>query len=125
MVTSNVSLPRDAAQVGALLGSPEIAALTAGLEATRWTGRPGYPVRAMIGLVLVKAVYALPTWTRAVSLVRDHAGLRDVLGVPVRRRRVPVLGQAPRARAHAVRMHRQRPDGTARRAPGNGRDGRN
>ncbi len=34
----------------------------------------------MIGLVLVKSLYALPTWTRTVALVRDHAGLRDVLG---------------------------------------------
>jgi IS5 family transposase len=34
----------------------------------------------MVGLALVKAVYALPTWTRAVALVRDHAGLRDALG---------------------------------------------
>jgi hypothetical protein len=54
MATSNVSLPRDAAQVAALLGSPEIVGLIAGLEATRWTGRPGYPVRAMVGLALVK-----------------------------------------------------------------------
>lgn len=34
----------------------------------------------MVGLSLVKSVYALPTWTRAVVLVRDHAGLRGALG---------------------------------------------
>jgi Transposase DDE domain len=34
----------------------------------------------MVGLALVKSVYALPTWTRTVALVRDHAALRDVLG---------------------------------------------
>ena len=80
MAASNVSLARDAAQVAALLDSPEITALISELEATRWTGRPGYPVRSMIGLVLVKSLYTLPTWTRTVALDRDHAGLRDVLG---------------------------------------------
>ena len=34
----------------------------------------------MIGLALVKSLYTLPTWTRTVALVRDHAGLRDALG---------------------------------------------
>ncbi len=36
----------DAGQVKDLLGSPEVASLIAELEATRWTGRPGYPIRA-------------------------------------------------------------------------------
>lgn len=80
MVASTVSLARDTAQVAALLDSPEIAGLVADLQATRWTGRPGYPVRAMVGLSLVKSLYCLPTWTRAVALVTDHAGLRAVLG---------------------------------------------
>jgi hypothetical protein len=80
MATSTIAPARDAAQIGALLDSPEIAGLISELEATRWTGRPGYPVRSMIGLVLVKSLYTLPTWTRAVALVRDHAGLRDALG---------------------------------------------
>lgn len=34
----------------------------------------------MVGLTLVKSLYCPPTWTRAVAPVRDHAGLRDVLG---------------------------------------------
>jgi len=80
MATSTIALPRDAAQVAALLDSPEIARLISELETTRWTGRPGYPLRAMVGLALVKTLYALPTWTRTVALVRDHAELRDVLG---------------------------------------------
>jgi len=50
MVTSNVSLVRDAAQVAALLDSPEVSALIADLEATWWTGRPGYPIHAMVGM---------------------------------------------------------------------------
>src|ERR1051326_1502598 len=80
MAASTVPFARDAAQVGALLDSPEIAGLIAQLQLTRWTGRPGYSIRSMVGLALVKSVYALPTWTRAVNLVRDHAALRDVLG---------------------------------------------
>jgi transposase len=80
MASSNVASGRDAAHVGALLDSPEIAGLITQLEETRWTGRPGYPIRAMVGLALVKNVYALKTWTRAVGLVADHAALRETLG---------------------------------------------
>ncbi len=61
MVGQTVPLPRGAAQVAALLDSPEIAGLITDLDATRWTGRPGYPIRTMVGLALVKSVYALPT----------------------------------------------------------------
>ena len=43
---------------------PEVKQLIADLDETRWTGRPGYPIRVMVGAALVKAVYALPTWTR-------------------------------------------------------------
>ena len=68
MASSNVSLPRDAAQVAALLDSPEVSALIADLEATRWTGRPGFPVRAMVGMALIKSLYCLPTWTRTAAL---------------------------------------------------------
>src|SRR6266487_3786988 len=80
MVTSTVARPRDAAHVAALLNLPEIASLITQLEELRWTGRPGYPVRAMVGLALVKSLHTLPTWTRTVALVRDHAALRDALG---------------------------------------------
>jgi len=54
MATSTIALPRDAAHIGALLDSPEISVLITALEATRWTGRPGYPVRSVVGLALVK-----------------------------------------------------------------------
>jgi hypothetical protein len=63
-----------------LLDSPEIGRLIEELEATRWTGRPGYPIRTMIGLALAKSLYALPTWTRVVGLVADHWRLQRVLG---------------------------------------------
>jgi hypothetical protein len=50
------------------------------LEATRWTGRPGYPLRVMLGLALTKSLYAIPTWTKTVALVREHWKLQRVLG---------------------------------------------
>ncbi|MGH3856383.1 MAG: transposase [Pseudonocardiaceae bacterium] len=80
MAVSNVAPRRGATQVAALLDSPEIARLISDLQETRWTGRPGYPIRAMVGLALVKSVYALPTWSRTVRLVAEHAALQDVLG---------------------------------------------
>ncbi|HEY0392668.1 MAG TPA: transposase [Solirubrobacterales bacterium] len=63
-----------------MLDSPEIGQLIERLEATRWTGRPGYPVRAMVGLALVKSLYAVPTWTKTVALVREHWALQRALG---------------------------------------------
>src|ERR1022692_4460316 len=80
MASTTVTSPRDARQVRALLDSPEIASLITQLEELHWTGRPGYPIRAMVGLALVKSLHTLPTWTRTVALVRDHAALRDALG---------------------------------------------
>jgi len=73
--------PRSAAaELAGLLDSPEIADLVSELEATRWTGRPGYPLRSMVGMALAKSMYAIPTWTRTVRLVREHAALRAALG---------------------------------------------
>src|SRR5262249_15040305 len=60
--------------------SREVRGLVERLEETRWTGRPGYPLRAMVGMALVKGLYALPTWTRVARLVAEHAALRAVLG---------------------------------------------
>lgn len=79
--------PRSAAsELAGLLDSPEIAGLVSELEATRWTGRPGYPIRAMVGMALAKSLYAIPTWTRTVALVREHTALRATIagdgGVP-------------------------------------------
>jgi hypothetical protein len=47
VATTTVPPRRDAEQMKGLLRSPEVAALIADLEATRWTGRPGYPIRTM------------------------------------------------------------------------------
>lgn len=67
-------------QLAVLLDSPEIGRLIRELEETRWTGRPGFPVRTMVGLALVKSLYALPTWTKVVALVAEHWKLQRVLG---------------------------------------------
>jgi IS5 family transposase len=72
--------PERASQLSWLLDSPEIRRLIGELEATRWTGRPGYPVRTMVGLALVKSLYAIPTWTKTVALVGEHWRLQRVLG---------------------------------------------
>jgi hypothetical protein len=73
--------PRSAAvELAALLDSPEIAVLISELEATRWTGRPGYPLRTMIGVALAKSIYAIPTWTRVIDLLKEHTGLQAAIG---------------------------------------------
>lgn len=43
-------------------------------------GRRGYGSRALLGACLVKALYALPTWTRVADLIAEHPGLSDALG---------------------------------------------
>jgi hypothetical protein len=80
MVNQTVPPQSAATQLAALLDSPEIARLTAELDATRWTGRPGYPIRAMIGMALAKSMYAIPTWSRTARLVAEHPGLQASLG---------------------------------------------
>jgi hypothetical protein len=62
-----------------VLDSPEIAALVCELEATRWIGRPGNPLRSMMGMALAKSFYAVPTWTRTVALVIEHSSLRAAI----------------------------------------------
>src|ERR671931_2073039 len=69
-----------AAEVVALLDSPEVADLIGELEALRWTGRKGYPIRSLVGACLVKSLYALPTWSRTARLIAEHEGLQAVLG---------------------------------------------
>ncbi len=80
MAGTNVHPTRGAEQIKVLLASPEISDLIADLEATRWTGRPGYPMRTMVGMVLVKSLYVLATWTRTVALVAEHGALRSAIG---------------------------------------------
>ena len=61
-------------------------------------------------MALAKSLYALPTWTRTVALVREHPALAAVIapdgeaavGVCL----LPLHGEAPRARAPARWLHR-------------------
>lgn len=82
MAREAVSPRSSANQIAALLDSPEIDQLVTQLAATRWTARPGYPIRAMVGMALAKSLYTLPTWTRTVALVSEHAALRVAIGCP-------------------------------------------
>jgi hypothetical protein len=59
---------------------PEFGQLIAELEANRWTGRPGYGVKTLLGACLVKHVFALPTWTRVTALIGEHWRLQRALG---------------------------------------------
>jgi len=80
MASFNVAGGAASATLKQLLDSPEIGRLIEELQATRWTGRPGYPIRTMVGLCLAKSLYALPTWTKTVALVREHWALQRALG---------------------------------------------
>jgi hypothetical protein len=80
MAKATVVRRRDAETIRTLLDSPEVGELIADLELSRWTGRPGYPIRAMVGMALVKGYYVLPVWTRVAALVSEHDGLRAVIG---------------------------------------------
>jgi transposase len=77
---AKVTPAHGAEQIGRLLDLPEVRALYETLDRLRWTGRAGYGARALVGMCLVKGVYAIPVWTRVAALVADHAALRGVLG---------------------------------------------
>jgi transposase, IS5 family len=79
MTSASIAL-RCAETISVILDSVEIADLIEQLEFLRWAGRPGYSTRTLMGVVLTKSLYAIPTWTRTLSLVRDHAGLRSAIG---------------------------------------------
>lgn len=79
MTTLSVAI-RCTEAVSVILDSIEVADLIEQLEFLRWTGRPGYSTKTMMGVVLTKSLYAIPTWTRTLTLVRDHAALRAAIG---------------------------------------------
>lgn len=79
MATQNVARRSVAEDLSRILESPEVNRLVDELQQTRWTGRPGYPLRSMIGMALAKSLYAIPTWTRLVALVKEHAALAAVI----------------------------------------------
>ena len=79
MTTTKVARRSVARDLSGILASSEVSRLIDELQQTRWTGRPGYPLRAMIGMALAKSLYAIPTWTRTVELVREHPALAAVI----------------------------------------------
>lgn len=79
MTTTSLAL-RCAETISVILDSIEITDLIEQLEFLHWTGRPGYSARTLMGVVLTKSLYAIPTWTRTLELVKDHAGLRAAIG---------------------------------------------
>src|SRR2546430_1059143 len=80
MAGQTVPLRSAVSELAAVLDSPEIRSLIEQIEALRWTGRPGYGVRAMVAMMLAKSIYALPTWSRIARLVAEHPALQAVIG---------------------------------------------
>jgi Transposase DDE domain len=66
-------------KLASLLDSPQIAGLIADLEDSRWTGRPGYPMRSMVGIALAKSLYSISTWTKIIALVKEHESLSLII----------------------------------------------
>jgi hypothetical protein len=68
-----------------VLDSPEIAALVSELETTRWTGRPGYPLRSMVGMTLAQVDLRRSDVDAPCGVVTEHASLRAAItgGTPV------------------------------------------
>ena len=98
-------------QLSEVLDSPEIASLVSELEATRWTRRPGYPIRSMVGMALAKSIYSIPdvgAYRGARAGTRRVADGRRWSLRPTRRavrvRLVPLRHQAPDL-AHPDRMN--------------------
>jgi len=81
VTTTKIARRSVAEDLSRILDSAEVLRLIDELQATRWTGRPGYPLRSMIGMAFAKSLYTLPTWTRIVALVREHPALAAVIAL--------------------------------------------
>jgi hypothetical protein len=79
MASGKVARRTAVEDVRAILDSPEVAALIGELS-PKGRGRKGFGPRVLIGACLVKALFALPTWTRVAALISEHPGLQDALG---------------------------------------------
>jgi hypothetical protein len=79
VASKTVSRRRDV-ELASILDSPEINQFIDKLESARWTGRPGYTVRSLLGVALVKSIYSISTWSRTVALVHEHEGIQRALG---------------------------------------------
>ena len=69
----------DAGVVAAILAKTAALDLINDLEYRRWTGRPGYPVRSLVGAFVTRDAYRLRSLTQAVRLIARHQGLQEVL----------------------------------------------
>ncbi len=78
MSTARIAL-NCAEELALLLDSSELSRLIDELQATRWTGRPGYSIRSMVGMALAKSLYKIHTWTSIVKLVQEHSALAAVI----------------------------------------------
>jgi hypothetical protein len=79
MASGKVARRTAVGDVAELLDSPEVSALIDAL-APQGRGRKGFGPRALVGACLVKALFALPTWTRVAALIAEHPGLQAALG---------------------------------------------
>ena len=79
MASGKVARRTAVEDVHALLDSPEVTTLIDRL-APQGRGRKGFGPRVLVGACLVKALFALPTWTRVAALIAEHPGLQDALG---------------------------------------------
>src|SRR5213592_2957943 len=81
MASGKVARRTAVGDVGELLDSPEIAELIEQIDASGDArGRKGFGTRALVGACLVKALFALPTWTWVAALIAEHPGLQAALG---------------------------------------------
>lgn len=81
MATGKVARRTVVADVAAILDSPEITALIAAIDGIGSpSGRKGYGTRTLLGAVLIRGIYGLPSWTWTAALIREHPALREVIG---------------------------------------------
>lgn len=106
MASGKVARRTAVSDVAELLDSPEVAALIEAF-APQGRGRKGFGPRALVGACLVKALFALPTWTRVAALIAEHPGLQAALGgTPKRAARVDARAAASDKDNHAPPIRR-------------------
>ena len=69
-----------AGRLGRALDSQALRTLVADIDNRRWTGRPGYPTRCLLGAVLARYVYGLPNLRRTQTLIAENPALQAVIG---------------------------------------------
>jgi hypothetical protein len=81
MASGKVARRAAVSEVAAILDSPEVVALIVAIDGIgNPRGRKGYGTRALLGAVLVRGIYGLPSWTWTAALIREHPALREILG---------------------------------------------